>query len=159
MRTFHLQLGLCAAAVAGCGGEDDEAASMAVEIGSAGRTVVGAEDSPFAGLRIVVPPGALAAEAVLRVTTAGALAPLPGSAVAVGPAFSLDLDDAELDRPLVVTLPFDTGLVTAESADRRAVKVWRVGPRGWTLTEPTSVGPDRVTIQLDEASVVGAGLE
>ena len=51
------------------------------------------------------------------------------------------------------------GHAAAAGAERRLVKVWRVGPQGRALAEPMSVGPELVTVQVALPGVMGAGLE
>lgn len=114
---------------------------------------------PFEGLRIIVPAGALSADATLVVTQREG-EPLPSGGQAVGPQFEIGPDDLLLDKPLAITLPFDPSQVVNAGADVRGVKVWAVLGEGWTLVDSAEViSTGRVQVAIDPPTLLGAGID
>lgn len=126
------------------------------EVTATGRIFEGT--GPFEGVRIVVPAGAVEEpETITVVQREGD--PLPEGGLSVGPQFDIGPADLPLGAPLDVTLPFDQSMVVNAGGDVRGVKVWAVLGEEWTLLDGEVIGNDRVRLDLDTPTLVGAGID
>ncbi|MEZ4236174.1 MAG: hypothetical protein R3F59_08425 [Myxococcota bacterium] len=146
-------------ALGACGKGHDGYESLVQTIGPEGGTIEGEAGSPFEGVRIVVPPGALDEPtdiAVERVDEGGQ--DLPDTALACGPMFDLQPSGLVLHEPAEVTLPFDAEVVHDELRLPEEVKVWVEGDGGWGRELPIDTTGSSVSVLLDSFAVVAAGV-
>lgn len=152
---------LVAATAFACGSEAEpgppaEPPTISFEVTASGRVFNG--NGAFEGLTIVVPAGAVAdAQTITVVQREGD--PLPAGGLAVGPQFEIGPADLALAEPLDVTLPFDPSAVVNAGGEVRGVKVWAVLSEGWTLLDAEVTDTDRVRLDLDTPTLLGAGID
>lgn len=151
----------------GCGADPSGASTGAAPatialsalIGPLGGTLQGAPDSPFAGVEVVIPEGALDTdtEVSIRRLEAGERE-LPEGAMPCGPMFAIEPVGLVLRTPAEVTLPFDEALVRDELRFADEVKVWVQTEEGWSREVPFAHTADTVSIELGALAVVAAGI-
>lgn len=127
-------------------------------IGPEGGELVGTLENRFLGVKLVIPPGALAKEE--EISFAGALdpTPLPATAERVGPQIRILPEGLVLAKPARLTVPMDRELRSAFEDPPEACKVWmRSGP-GWKRVEPVATTPDSVTIETTSFATAAAGV-
>jgi ZU5 domain len=81
--------------------------------------VTSADDPALAGLKLLIPPGALAQDTLITVAEGNSLV-LPDGALAVGPVADLGPTDATFSRQVTVVMPF--ALATGQSTDGLAIQ-------------------------------------
>jgi len=159
-----LTLGACGAdsddpaATPAPGEEQAVEATLSAKVGPGGGKLTGAEGTPFAGLVVDIPAGALAAETTITVRETSDPTPLPSLAERVGPQFILE-GSGSLAAPLSLTLPLDAGSVARFDKQVEDIKVWVRAGDGWTLTEPTAATASSVTIPLQAFTAAAAGVK
>jgi hypothetical protein len=179
MRTLPFaQIGILAAltSLAGCavsnqpappqpeqasGVEGEEAAAPAelrVTVGPEGGELVGAADGPLAGVRLVLPRGAVAesTEIVLRASIDPV--PLANTAERVGPQISVEPAGLVLNAPAQLTVPFDAALRAQWAATDADCKVWVREGEGWKGADQIASSHEGVTIELRALSTAAAGV-
>lgn len=154
---------LILAFVPGCG--DDEATDDPTPPGATVFTLT-AEGGTFtgegelSGVRLTVPADAVSAPTELWMAPPETLPPPPEGGVLVGVEVEFGPDDPVLAMPAVLTLPFEMTRVTQAGAALQFVKVWRFGPDGWVLEEPSMFPTEEgVTISTTDLGHFGAGVE
>lgn len=155
-----LMMLLAAVCAFGCGGADDTAPAGATvfTLTAAGGAFAG--EGPLAGVALVVPQGAVEGEHALWMAPPSDERPLPSTGRMVGPEVIFGPEEVVLLRAAELTLPFEPSRATAAGADIDAVKIWRIGPDGWTLAEPLDPPAEgRVTAGVERLSRFGAGVE
>lgn len=164
MKRFLLGL-LTALCALGCGETDDTAPGDTAPPGAT-RFTLTASGGTFAGegaldgVELRVPAGAVDGERALWMAPPAEPRPLPASGRMVGPEVHFGPETLALAEPAELTLPFDPANVTAAGVAIDAVKVWRVGPDGWTLEEPAAPPASaQVRATVDTLSRFGAGVE
>ncbi|KAF0187978.1 MAG: Immunoglobulin I-set domain-containing protein, partial [Gammaproteobacteria bacterium] len=125
MRHFIFQFcGLILAGIltacSGGGGDDNITPPLGGAGGpSQGRAVVGAAGGTVsgpAGVQIVIPPGALAADVTIQIEQSWDGAPaLPTSVTTAGPMFALTPHGLQFALPVTLTVPFDPAAVPTGS--------------------------------------------
>jgi hypothetical protein len=162
---------------AGCGGEPGDTAeptqaqgdegdapesiataTLEATVGAEGGTLEGAIDGPFAGFRLVIPAGALAADTQVTVRAVVDPTPLALTAERIGPHFSIEPAGLELAVPAALTVPFDQQLRQAWDTPDTECRVWLRDGEGWSRAEQTASTPEGVTIALPRLTVAGAGV-
>ncbi|MFT7623746.1 MAG: hypothetical protein ACI9WU_002929 [Myxococcota bacterium] len=145
----------------GCSADEGDVPVETTEatIGPAGGALEGSVETPFEGVHIQVPAGALAAETVLILSTATDDTPLPEGAHAVGTQFTLEGIDVSLGLPIRVTMPVDTTRVDDFGQDFTMVKVWLRDPQGWKKLDAVETGIGWVTVETDSLSTLAPGIK
>jgi hypothetical protein len=166
-------LGLLAACSSGSGSPPPPAANdmptmdvgptsfpvMKQTVGAAGGTLVGPAGSVFEGLKVVIPPGALAADTEITVTQSEDMTPLPVGARRIGPQLTLGPATATLAKPASLTLPAVPAEVDSYGSQTGDMKVWRLESGAWARSEPTATAEGLVTIDLPLLTTVAAGVK
>ncbi len=81
--------------------------------------VTAADDPALAGLKLLIPPGALAQDTVITVAEGNSLV-LPDGALAVGPVADLGPTDATFSRQVTIVMPFT--LAAGQATDGLAIQ-------------------------------------
>lgn len=159
IRTSALALALVAG---GCGsddaGEDTASVPGARPLATTlrelfdgkGGELVGPAGTPFAGLRLKIPAGALKAPTEITISEGEVGTPLPASAVRVGRSFSLEPTGLALTAPAELTLPFDASAVSARSAAPKDVRLWVLDGQQWGQKLQQESTADKVTVRLEQ---------
>ena len=132
--------------------------SVQALIGPEGGELAGPVGTPFEGVHLSIPPGALASPTMIEVHPLVNAAPLPTSAVACGPMFELRPQGLALAKPASLTLPFSETTVSDNDRFEDDVKVWWLGASGWGQREQTDSHIGTVTVQVQALSGGGAGV-
>lgn len=128
-------------------------------IGPAGGALVGPPHTVFAGVRLVIAPGALAQETPISIVEATDPTQLPPRAAGVGRQFAISPASTALAMPATLTLPFTLSAVMHYARTSTEVKVWaKTDETTWTLREPTSTSSRTVTIDLPAFTIAAAGV-
>lgn len=114
-----------------------------------GGELVGPAGTPFAGLRLKIPAGALAQPTEITISEGDVGEPLPVSAVRVGRSFSLEPTGLTLTAPAELTLPFDASAVAARSAAPKDVRLWVLDGQEWGQKLQQESTADKVTVRLE----------
>lgn len=135
-----------------------EIGELRAKVGAAGGELVGAPNSAFAGVRLVVPAGALASETEIVIRASVDPVPLALTAERVGPQFSVEPAGLALAVPAKLTVPFDAELRAQWAQQDSDCKVWLRDGAGWTSAEQTASSPEGVTVELRSLTVAAAGV-
>jgi hypothetical protein len=127
-------------------------------IGPQGGELVGQPDTPFAGVKLQIPAGALADPTQISIRTLRSAEPLPDGSVACGPLFELEPAGLALAQPATFTLPFSPAAVNENDRFAEDVKVWWLGKTGWGQREQVDSQEGSVTVQIAALSGGGAGV-
>lgn len=127
-------------------------------IGPKGGELVGKDGTPFAGVKLVIPEGALQDPTDISITQLRDAEPLPKNSVACGPMFELQPLGLELAKPATLTLPFSQSAVNDNDRFEDEVKVWWLGDEGWGQREQTDSSEGEVTVQIAALRGGGAGV-
>jgi hypothetical protein len=132
---------------------------LSATIGAAGGELTGAKGSVFEGVRVVLPPGAIASDTLIRVKLAQVGgAPLPAAALACGKMFTLEPAGLALATPATVTLPFDEAMVTDHDRFDDEVKVWAKDGDKWGQRRQIESAEGTVTVELTSLTDVAPGV-
>lgn len=147
----------------GAGGAPHAAAggtgqSLRAVMGPSGGALSGEAGSPFEGVQLIIPAGALAAEQEIRIEQGGDPAALPPTAVACGPRFAVEPAGLQLAMPATLTLPVDESIAAANYELPEEVKVWARGPAGWDQRPQVDSTDGTVTVELEALTTVSAGV-
>jgi hypothetical protein len=127
-------------------------------MGPQGGTIEGTANGPFAGVRVEVPAGALAAMTRVRLLSVVDGTAMPPLAERVGPQFELDTGGAPLAMPVRLTLPVVAGIVERFGQGPGDVKVWIRAGEGWMLQPAVATAEGSVTISLATPTTFAAGV-
>jgi len=141
---------------AGCGGQP-ASDGLRGTIGAQGGQLVGQKGSALDGVKVVIPPGALAADTTIEVRPASALA-LPATAHSCGAAFELLPAGLQLAAPAQVTLPLDENVVGQSQRFDDEVKVWAQAGAQFAQQKQVDSAEGSVTVELSTLSAVEAGI-
>jgi hypothetical protein len=173
---FFVSLPVAAALASGCGdkataepvvqeepGDDGSGTPAPPEvltgtIDAAGGEIVAGGDSRLAGFRLVVPPGALTEAVEFRVQGTIDATPLPETAAAIGPQFTILPAGVAFAVPAKVTVPYDASLRNAWETPDSECRVWYRDGEVWARADQTASDPDGVTVELSATTTVGAGV-
>ena len=139
-------------------GAEPATSSLHGAIGAEGGELVGEPGTAFAGVHLVVPPGALTARTEIDIHAAGDTTPLPVTAVRCGPMFAMEPAGLALATPATLTLPYDDTIVTDQNRFDDEVKVWVKNGAAWGQRLQIDGSAGHVTIQLDALATVAAGV-
>lgn len=147
---------------AACGPVDPPAKVLgpnSLEVGASGGELVAPDESPWAGIKLVVPPGALKSRITI---TLGAKAdeetPLPDTAERVGPFLSFEPEGTVLETPAEITVELDPMKVASFDATPADCKVWMRSQEGWQRLDQVSSTPSTVTVKLPKLATLAAGI-
>ena len=148
---------------AGCDGGgatiDPATADLHGTIGAAGGELVGAPGTEMANVRLVVPPGALAADTQISIHPAGATTPLPATAVKCGAMYAIEPAGLALAVPATLTLPYDESIITEQNRFDDEVKMWvKNGSMPWGQRQQIDSSASQVTIELDTLEMAAPGV-
>jgi hypothetical protein len=135
-----------------------QAESLRGTIGPEGGALVGQTGTPFAGVRLDVPAGALTTPTEIAIKPATAAAALPSTAVECGPMFALSPAGLTLARTAQLSLPFDQTTVRENYRFDDEVKVWMSKESGWGQKQQLDNGNGTVTIEVETLTVYAAGV-
>jgi hypothetical protein len=153
-----------AAALVGCAadsGAGDLAASeqsLHALIGPEGGELVGAAGTPFAGVKLSIPEGALSDPTEIEIRSLNDADPLPKGSVACGPMFELSPLGLELAKPATFTVPFSESAVTDNKRFDDEVKVWWLGDEGWGQKDQVDSSAGSVSVNIAALRGGGAGV-
>jgi hypothetical protein len=168
-RRWACALGVSSAiAAAGCGanggpngtagsgpsGGADEPTVLHAVIGRSGGELVGERGTPLEGVRLTVPPNALAGDTELTISRTEGAQPLPKSVVACGPKFSIEPAGLQLAKPATLVMPVDGNEVTQQNRLADEVDVLAAAPSGWMQHPQTASTDGSVTVTVDALTVV-----
>jgi hypothetical protein len=138
----------------GAGGQQPSAALQAT-IGPEGGVLAGSAGTPLAGVKLVIPAGALASDTLIQIAPAQTESALPASALRVGPQFAIEPAGTQLAVPAQITLPFDDSAVSANDrfADEVAGFAMSSGQKNQVDSDPGTV-----TFDLESLDTVAAGV-
>jgi hypothetical protein len=139
-------------------GSGQDGSGLHALVGPEGGELVGAPGTPFEGVRVQIPAGAVATPTDVSVTAAAQTVALPKTAVRCGPLFSLEPAGLTLAKPAVVTLPYDPAIVAENFRFEDQVRVWASKDAGWTQRLQTDNGTKTVTVEVTALSVLSAGV-
>ncbi len=149
---------------AGCGDDSvdapppvEQSGALVGTVGPDGGEIVGLPFTPFEGLVLAIPAGALDAETDITIRVTRDETPLPDDAFAVGRQFSFD-PPAPLKVPASITVPVFAEAVASFGKDSVSIKVWLKGPQAWEVVQPDSAGDGQTTIAVDALSTLAAGV-
>lgn len=135
-----------------------EAAALSATVGPAGGEIVGAPGSALAGVRLVVPAGALAADTEIVLRPLVDPVPLANTAERVGPQIAVEPAGLALAVPASLTVPFDAELRSQWEDVDGECKVWLRDGEGWKNVAQTASSPEGVTVPLSTFTVAAAGI-
>jgi hypothetical protein len=142
----------------GCAGAGEDGSGLHALIGAEGGELVGAPGTPFEGVRVQIPAGAVSTPTDVSVSVAGQTVALPKTAVRCGQLFNLEPAGLALAKPAIVTLPYDPKIVADHFRFEDQVRVWVSKDAGWTQRLQTDNGPNTVTVEVTALSIVSAGV-
>jgi hypothetical protein len=153
---------LSMAAIAGCKSSygtpaaDQPSSALQATIGPQGGVLSGTPGTALAGVKMIIPAGALASPTLVQISPAQTEAALPASALRVGPQFEISPSGTHLAIPAQVTLPVDDAAVSAN--DRFSDEV-----SGFAMSSGRKSQLDSdtgsVTFHLDSLDVVAAAVD
>jgi hypothetical protein len=152
---------------AACGAETELAAesaeaatsALSLRIGPEGGELVGEAGSPFAGVRVVIPAGALAEPTTLTLQAVDANGEhLPATARACGPMFELLPRGLDLTLPAEITAPYDASIVEDAQRLPEDVKVWVKPEASWSRELQLEASGSSVRFQLGRLGSFAAGV-
>jgi len=129
-----------------------------VEVDGMGAVLEGAPGTPFAGVRVEVPPGALAAPTRISVREGEEATPLPAGGFSVGFRFEV-VCEGQLLAPLRLTLPYRAAVLREHGADAFGVVVWfHDEDQGWEEAPALYRTEDTIAIHVERGAVFVPGL-
>jgi len=129
------------------------------EVGPEGGSLVGAAGSVFVGVKLEVPPGALAQKTKLRLLPSLDATPLPELAVRVGAEVVLE-GDVTFQKPVRLTVPVARDFESSTREDGgKGLKVWMRDGEGYRLIEPIATTAGSVTVETLTLRSAAAGLK
>jgi hypothetical protein len=132
--------------------------ALRATIDEKGGQLVGLPGTPFEGVRLQIPAGALDGPTSISIAKPGATTPLPAAAVRCGPMFALQPAGLVLKAPASLTLPFDRVAVDDNDRFEDEVKVWAAQGSGWSQRLQTDSASGTVTVELQALTTVAAGV-
>ncbi|HET7785517.1 MAG TPA: hypothetical protein VFL36_06065 [Myxococcales bacterium] len=128
-------------------------------IGPEGGVLSGAAGTALEGVKLVIPPNALAAATMIQIQPVASAVPLPASALRVGPQLEIAPAGTQLAIPAQVTVPFDDGAVSANDRFGDEVEALVLSQGQWAQTRQSDSAAGSLTFNLSRLDVVSAGIE
>lgn len=128
------------------------------KIGPGGGELVADPGSPLAGVRLVIPEGALASDVDVVVAATIDPVPLAQTAERVGAQVTVRPAGLVLAKPARLTVPFDPSLRAAFADRDDECKVWVRAGDGWSMAEPLSSSAEGTTIEIASFTTAAAGV-
>jgi hypothetical protein len=132
--------------------------SLHAMIGPKGGELVGQAGTPFEGVKLVIPEGALQDPTDVSIAPLHDAEALPKNSVACGPMFELSPLGLELAKPATLTLPFSQTAVNDNDRFEDEVQVWWLGEQGWGQRPQIDSSEERVTVEVSALRGGGAGV-
>ncbi|MCB9507481.1 MAG: hypothetical protein H6697_07415 [Myxococcales bacterium] len=165
-------LACCPLLISACGSDEEsvetypddgdgaltESEALTLVVGPEGGEISASAGSLLDGVRVVVPPGALAAETTLTIHGTVDPTPLPETAAAVGLALVIEPEATEFAVPVRVTVPFEPNLRDVWETPDDECKVWFRDGEGWSRADAVDSDSSGVTVELDFATTFAAGV-
>jgi len=147
----------------GCASETEETTAVdpsvaAVEVGPDGGELVGTEENGFAGVKLVIPPGALSDTITVSFEDTLDETPLPALAENVGRHVRILPEGTKLAKPAQLTLPTDRLLRMAFENPDDDCKVWAREGEGWVKKEPIATDEAGLTVEISAFTTAQAGV-
>jgi uncharacterized delta-60 repeat protein len=143
--------------LAACGGGGDDGGGggtppAGILVGAAGGTVVGPN-----GTKVVIPPGALAADTTINIEESSAGAPaLPPGLTVRGPMYAFTPHGTTFAVPVTLTLPFDGSAIPSGSGPA----FYKTNAQNqWERVTTATFGASTVTAQITSFSNGQSGIE
>jgi hypothetical protein len=152
---------------AACGDDTELAAesaeattsALSLRIGPEGGELVGEAGSAIAGVRVVIPAGAIAEPTTLTLQSVDADGEhLPATARACGPMFELLPRGLDLKLPAEITAPYDASIVEDAQRLPEDVKVWVKPEASWLRELQLEASGSSVHFQLGQLGSFAAGV-
>src|SRR5215471_6023624 len=149
---------LCAAIGCGNPGASLRDDNLGAIIGPQGGEIVGAEGTALEGVKLTIPPGALASPTRIEIKLAADGTPLPSTAVRCGPMVEISPTGLQLAVAARLTLPFDENVVAGYGSYDAEVKVWVREGDHWGQKQQVASAEGSVTIELSTLGIAAAGV-
>lgn len=160
---------VCLALATACGSGSDgsvpneapstsETARLEAVIGPEGGELVGQAGTPFEGVKMTVPAGAIASATKLSITSGHSTTPLPATAIPCGPEFNIEPAGLAFAQPATLSLPVDANTVDEQNRLDDETKVWKLTADGWGQEPQIDSSEGSVTIELSANTTVVAGV-
>jgi|1185.fasta_scaffold53704_1 hypothetical protein len=127
-------------------------------IGADGGVLTGAAGTPFEGVKLIIPPDALASPTMIQIAPVVSSTPLPATSVAVGAQFDISPAGLQLAVPARLTVPFDGSAVSANDRFGDEVSALTLEGGQWTSTRQLDSDVGSITFGVPKLDVVGAGV-
>ena len=127
-------------------------------IGPEGGEIVAPDESPFAGIALKIPAGALTAPTKISFVGTNDETPLPPGAERVGPQLRLEPQGLVLQKPAELTLPLEGELLNNYEGTPSSCKVWSRKDAAWERLEQITSTPTSVTVPITTLSTAAAGV-
>jgi hypothetical protein len=131
--------------------------TLTATVGPEGGELIGEAGTQLAGVRLVVPAGALAEPTQLALQGTIDPTPLPPTAEGIGPQFAILPDGVEFAVPAELTVPFDPMLRAGWETPNEDCRVWYRDGEGWARADAIAATDQGVTVEIPRATVAGAG--
>lgn len=131
---------------------------LAADIGPEGGELVAPADHPLAGVRLRVPPGALASKLTITLDGATEATVLSGKAEQVGPQFVVGPPGAEFLTPVELTVPIDEEALALTGQGSTDAKVWHLVNESWKRLEQKKSSEKDVTVDMPTPGAAAAGV-
>lgn len=142
--------------------EDDQAyvvpSKISQELGPEGGEIVAPDDSPLAGVRLKVPPGALSSKVLLTLDATQDPTPLGSAAERVGLQVVIGPSDVVFASPVELTVPIDARSLGQHAQTHEDCKVWFRTTAQWARLERKLSVEGEVTVELPGPGVAAAGV-
>jgi hypothetical protein len=109
-------------------------------------------------VHLVIPAGALAADADISIAPAHSDTPLPTTALRCGAEFAIEPAGLALALPATLTLPFDESTVAGALRFDDEVKVWLLDGGKWGQVKQIASSEGLVSIEVGRLTTLAAGV-
>lgn len=126
-------------------------------IGPEGGVLEGAAGGLFAGVRLEIPPGALARPTMITLRRGETDVPLAPNSERIGPMFAIEPAGEALAMPALLTLPFAPRMRSALETTDESCRAWLFADGAWTNVSQVASTSASVTVRIERLSVATAG--
>ncbi len=139
---------------------EEDVRELSATVGPAGGEIVGAATGSFAGVRLSIPPGALAEPTRITITAVGSAVPmLSDLAEGVGPGFAIEPAGLALELPAELTLPVSPVSRDLFLADAEECKIWMRDGDEWRAVDQVRADDTSVTVQTQTLDLALSGVQ